>query len=123
MLETHQSLTLFSEAVGTLGAISTLGLGGWVYSLGLQKQRIEEKLADIQKMVIDNKQEAHLVWEKQWGRVDEIKNAQANYVTMERHDISRKETFEAIEKAMQPLMDSVKELRDQIARILERQIK
>lgn len=127
MLETHQGLAWFSEAMGALGAVSTLGLGGWVYSLGLQKQRIEEKISelisDAQKHAAENKE----YFTAQFKRIDELRDSQMKFVTIERHDISRREIFEAIEKAMQPLTEAInrlltdnRELRDQINRILER---
>ncbi|SRR5258708_18802605 len=103
-------MLLSHDALEAWTAMLTIGGGGWFAYAQLQRARLEEKIADNTKMI-----------STQWIKIDEIKENQAKYVTVDRHDELRREMSEMIEKAIRPVVDGQLRLEVKLDRFIEKQ--
>lgn len=107
MLESHDSLKVFSEWMAAIGGGGSIALAGWVNSLRQQKARIEERIEELKITVAEHSRKDEQGFNAQWARIDDIKNTLGKAVMQEQQDNFRKEMTDMIEKTMRPMSDGL----------------
>lgn len=75
--------------------------------------------SDIRERIDENNKSI----KTQWDRIDMVRDAQAKFITIEKHEDSRREIFEAIKAAVQPVIEGQNRLADKIDRFIENNLK